>query len=97
MSERCHTARQTCRLRGRVYFNKGRKSLPCLVRDISYEGARIVLSERVKIPDAIELYVPKNRRLVPANVCWCHGDRLGLTFPDVGHVLSKRRRPKGHS
>ena len=28
-----------------VYFNNGRKSLPCLIRDVAYEGARIIIAD----------------------------------------------------
>ena len=39
--------RRRCRLRGRVYFNNGRKSRRCSIRDISYEGARIDLTDPI--------------------------------------------------
>jgi len=86
----------TYRLRGRVYFNDGRKSLPCFIRDIFYEGARIVLPQRTKIPDLIELHVPKKHRVVQASVRWCHGNTLGLAFSDAGHLKPKRSRLNGH-
>jgi len=41
MDERRQSIRQESFLRGRVYFNNGRNSVNCLVRDISYEGTRI--------------------------------------------------------
>jgi hypothetical protein len=28
-----------------VYFNDGRKSLPCLIRDVAYEGAGIMIAD----------------------------------------------------
>jgi len=51
MKERRRSVRQNCRLCGRVYFNVDRKSrsLPCTIRDISYEGARIELLGPVDI------------------------------------------------
>jgi hypothetical protein len=54
MEERRRSVRQKCRLRGRIYFYDGRKSVPCGIRDISYEGARIELLEPIDIPDARE-------------------------------------------
>ena len=41
-------------MRGRVYFNNGRKSLPCLIRDVAYEGARIILTDPADIPNEID-------------------------------------------
>jgi hypothetical protein len=43
MEERRRSIRQKCFMRGRVDFDGGRKSVDCLIRDISYyEGARII-------------------------------------------------------
>ena len=46
MEERRRSVRQNCRLRGRIFFSDGRKSEPCSIRDISYEGARIDLLDQ---------------------------------------------------
>jgi len=85
MEERRWSERQNCRLRGRVYFNDGHKSksLPCGIRDISYEGARIELLDSVDIPNAIDLYVPGKHRLIHASVRWRHGNRIGVAFSSV--------------
>jgi hypothetical protein len=32
-------------------FDSGRKSADCLIRDVCYEGARIIFSDPVNIPD----------------------------------------------
>ena len=80
MRERRRTPRPKCLLRGRIYFNKGRSSIDCLIRDISYEGARVVFSDPVNIPDAVELYIPKHNRTVHALVRWRHADQIGLAF-----------------
>ena len=78
MQERRQTVRQKCRLRGRVYFNDGSKSRRCVIRDMSYEGARIDLIETIDIPDEIELYIPAKKRSMPATVRWRHGNRIGV-------------------
>jgi hypothetical protein len=60
MAKHRRSKRQNCRLRGRVFCNDGHKSksLPCSVRDISYEGARIELLDPVEIPDVIGGVLP---------------------------------------
>jgi len=90
MNERHRSRRQTRYLRGRVYFNNGRKSLPCLIRDVAYEGARIILTDPADIPNEIDLYIPKRKRIAHASVRWRHGDKLGLALFEVGHA---RRSP----
>ena len=83
MEERRRSVRQKCRLRGRIYFYDGRKSVPCGIRDISYEGARIELLEPIDIPDAIDLYIPQKHRTMHASVRWRHGNRIGVSFSSV--------------
>ncbi|HTV36266.1 MAG TPA: PilZ domain-containing protein [Xanthobacteraceae bacterium] len=83
MGERRSSVRQKSFLRGCVYFNKRRNSLDCLIRDISSEGARIIFSDTVNVPDLIELYIPQKEQTVRARVQWRHGDEIGLAFPDA--------------
>ena len=85
MAERRRSVRQNLRLCGRVHFKDGHKwrSLPCTIRDISYEGARIELSDPVEIPDAINLYIPQQHRMLHASVRWRHGNRAGVAFSSV--------------
>ena len=75
--------RQKSFLRGCVYFNKRRSALDCLIRDISSEGARIIFSDTVNVPDVVELYIPQKEQTVRAHVQWRHGDEIGLAFPDA--------------
>jgi hypothetical protein len=83
VEERRRSVRQKCRLRGRIYFYDGRKSVPCGIRDISYEGARIELLEPIDIPDAIDLYIPQKHRTMHASVRWRHANRIGVSFSSV--------------
>jgi PilZ domain len=83
MAERRRSLRQKSFLRGCVYFNKRRNSFDCLIRDMSDEGARIVFSEAVSVPDVVDLYIPQKEQTVRAHVQWRHGDEIGLAFPDA--------------
>jgi hypothetical protein len=83
MGERRRSTRQKSFLRGCVYFNKRRNALDCLIRDISSEGARIIFSGTVNVPDQIELYIPQKEQTLRARVQWRHGDEIGLAFPDA--------------
>lgn len=83
MAERRNSARQKSFLRGCVYFNKRRNAIDCLIRDISDAGARIIFSDTVSIPDAVDLHIPQKEQTVRAHVQWRHGDEVGLAFPDA--------------
>ena len=63
MDERRRSERQRSFLRGRVYFNNGRRSLDC----ISDEGAQIVFPDPVNIPDVVRLAIPKKNRMMDAS------------------------------
>jgi hypothetical protein len=51
MVERRRSVRQKSFLAGCIYFNDRRRSAECLIREISDQGARIVFSRAVNIPD----------------------------------------------
>src|SRR6516225_9496946 len=90
MQEQRRLHSQTMCLRGRVYFNNGRKSQPCLIRDVAYEGARIIVAKSAEIPNEIDLYIPKRKRIAHASVRWRRGKKLGLALFDVGRHVEDR-------
>lgn len=99
MNERRRSPRQC--LRGRVYFNNGRKSRSCVIRDIAYEGARIIVADPADIPNEIDLHIPKRKRIAHASVRWRRGDKLELVLYEMGRrerqsgsraILGARRR-----
>jgi PilZ domain len=91
MEERRRPTRERTYLHGVIYFNNGGESLSCVVRDISYEGARIVIFNAVKVPDEVELHIPERNRLMHATVRWRHGNKIGLSFSEVRHASGKAR------
>ncbi|MFL6797750.1 MAG: PilZ domain-containing protein [Xanthobacteraceae bacterium] len=80
MSERRGSTRQKSFLRGCVYFNNKRSAIDCLVRDVSAEGARLIFSEAVSVPDRIDLHIPQKDETLTAHVEWRHGDEIGVAF-----------------
>jgi len=80
MGERRNSRRLKSFLRGFVYFDKRRGAMSCLVRDLSVEGARIIFSEAVTIPDMTNLHIPQKNHTVRARVTWRRGDEIGLGF-----------------
>jgi hypothetical protein len=78
-------------LPGVIYFNHGRNSLSCVVRDYSYEGARIVIFDPINVPNEVELHIPDRNRLVHATVRWRHGNKIGLAFSEARFASGKAR------
>src|ERR1700728_3524486 len=86
MAERRRSVRKKSFLRGCVYVDKRRGALDCLIRDISEEGARIIFSDAVNVPDMVELYIPQKEQTLRARVQWRHGHEVGLAFPSAGRA-----------
>jgi PilZ domain len=86
MGERRNSRRLKSFLRGFVYFDKRRGAMSCLVRDLSGDGARIIFSEAVTIPDMINLHIPQKNQTLRARVTWRRGDEIGLGFSAANPV-----------
>ena len=80
MSERRGIRRQKSFLHGFIYFDKNRGTMSCLIRDLSDDGARIIFSEMVTIPEHVNLHIPQRDKSVRARVQWRRGDEIGLSF-----------------
>lgn len=80
-SERRRAARQKSFLRGMIYFNNRRSVVDCLIRDISPYGARLIFSDAVTTPDALDLYIPQKEQTLRTHVIWRQGQEVGVAFP----------------
>jgi hypothetical protein len=92
MDERRQLMRQKSFLRGCLYFNNRSTSVDCLIRDISNEGARIIISDSVNIPDVVDFYIPQKEQTVRARVQWRQGYEIGLDFSEA--ALTPTPRPQ---
>jgi hypothetical protein len=80
MGERRGSTRQRSLLKGCIYFNGRLTAIDCLVRDVSSIGARLIFSEAVIVPDAVELSIPQKKRTLAAHVQWRRGQEAGVVF-----------------
>jgi hypothetical protein len=94
MSERRQLPRQKSFLRGCLYFNNGRASATCLIRNISNRGARILISQTLNIPDIVDLYVTQKAQTIRARVEWRRDDELGLCFAEDGNETTDSKEFK---
>ncbi|MCJ2011062.1 PilZ domain-containing protein [Methylobacterium sp. J-076] len=67
-------------LKGRIHFNNGASSIDCLVRDMSAQGARLMLSETATLPEKFDLFIPQKERTYRACLRWRREDGIGVTF-----------------
>jgi uncharacterized small protein (DUF1192 family) len=90
MSERRASRRQKSFLRGVVHFDKQRGGMGCIIRDMSADGARIILSQAVTIPNIIDLEIPQRGQTLRARVQWRRADETGLAFSEAPAAPSPR-------
>jgi hypothetical protein len=96
MNERRTAKRMKSFLRGLIYFDKRRGASSCLIRDMNEEGARIIYSEAITLPDIINLHIPQKEQTLRARVSWRRGDEIGLSFtaeaanlPDASELMQR--------
>jgi hypothetical protein len=94
MQERRRVTRQKSFLRGNIQFNNGRNSADCLIRDISIHGARLIFSDAITPPDAIDLYIPQKEQTFRAHVIWRHGQELGVAFAQAANAAVADHLPE---
>jgi PilZ domain len=80
ITERRSASRQKSFLQGRIFFNNGRTSVDCVIRDISERGARLKFSGMTATPDVVELYIPNKDQSYRATVQWRNADEIGVGF-----------------
>ncbi|MCJ2042687.1 PilZ domain-containing protein [Methylobacterium sp. E-041] len=54
--------------------------IPCVVRDVSKEGARISVSQKEPLTDCLELTLQGSQRSVRMCVVWRRGPFVGLSI-----------------
>ncbi|WP_409567921.1 PilZ domain-containing protein [Methylobacterium sp. E-025] len=57
--------------------------IPCVVRDVSKEGARISVSQREPLSGCVELKLQGSQRSVRMRVMWRDGPFAGLSILNV--------------
>lgn len=80
MQERRKVARTRSYLGGRIAFNQRCSTMDCLLRNVSTEGALLVVSHTAVLPDRFEVTVPRKDRTFPARLAWRREDRAGVAF-----------------
>ena len=77
---------------GMVCFNERHSTLPCAVRDLSEEGARLRLSGSIDAPDTFELFIELDGVWVDCEVVWRSNDEIGVVFTSSKVQASPRRK-----
>jgi hypothetical protein len=69
-------------LKAEIRYNDGMMSTPCVVRDVSEQGARIELPGDITLPNRFDLYIEKKHTTYRVVVRRRNGRELGVAFED---------------
>jgi len=67
---------------GRIAFNNGRSTFDCTVKNLSRQGAKLVVGATIGIPDSFDLVLP-NTAKQPCKVIWRKDREIGVEFVGV--------------
>jgi two-component system cell cycle response regulator len=65
---------------GKIVFADGLRVLDCTIRDMSEEGARLLIANTVGLPDNFQLFEKASGMLYPASIAWRQQNAVGVHF-----------------
>ena len=83
MEERRRAQRHRTLKAGRIVIDQNSSALDCIVRNLSSNGALLLVSS-LAVPDRFELLFSANRARHECRVAWRAMDRVGVEFKQAG-------------
>jgi two-component system cell cycle response regulator len=80
MDDKRKIARRRVLKVGKIVFADAIRVLDCTIRDLSGEGARLIVGNTVGVPDTFQLFEKSTGKLYPATVIWRQNDAVGVKF-----------------
>lgn len=80
MIERRKVPRQRSYMGGVLAFNRRWSTMECLVRDISPEGARLIVGSTSILPDELDLTIKQRERSYRVRLAWRDAEQAGVSF-----------------
>lgn len=80
MLDRRRTERTRTYLGAQIAFNQRSCVMDCLVRNFSEEGAKLVFSNTVTVPQEFDLSIPKQERTFRVRMVWRRADEAGVAI-----------------
>jgi len=80
MLDRRQNGRNKVIFGGIAAINETGSTVDCVVRNISDRGACVELDHATKLPDEINLAIPRKGRSFLARMIWRQANRVGLAF-----------------
>jgi len=78
--ERRRSPRQRSFLGASLQVGPGESTTTCLVRNVGSDGAKLMVSAAVPVPDVFPVTIDVRRETRTANLVWREGDAIGVSF-----------------
>lgn len=67
-----------------ILFDNSSSGIPCVIRDLSTQGARLLVANPIGVPDRFDLRMDQTGVRHSSKVAWRSADRIGVKFLDCG-------------
>jgi PilZ domain-containing protein len=94
MDEKRKIARRRVLKEGKIVFADGMRVIDCTIRDMSDNGARLLIANSVGVPETFHLFEKSSGMVYPATVVWRQPRAIGIKFdgpPTSIHDAANRR------
>ena len=80
MDDKRKTPRRRVLKEGKIVFADGLRVIDCTIRDMSENGARLLIANTLGLPDTFRLYEKSSGLLYPASIAWRQSNAIGVHF-----------------
>ncbi|HEY7247173.1 MAG TPA: PilZ domain-containing protein [Xanthobacteraceae bacterium] len=80
MQERRHNHRLRTLRAGKILFNNKSSVIDCTVRNLSRQGACLIVTSVVGVPPAFDLLIEGEPTTRPCNMVWHAPNKIGIEF-----------------
>jgi hypothetical protein len=80
MDEKRKSPRRRVLKEGKIIFADGLRVIDCTIRDMSQEGARLLIASTLGVPDTFHLFEKSTGLVYPATIAWRQASSVGVKF-----------------
>ena len=80
MDDRRKVPRRRVLKEGMIVYADGLRVFDCTIRDISENGARLLIANTVGLPDKFQLFEKSSGLLYPTTIVWRQANAIGVQF-----------------
>jgi hypothetical protein len=94
MDDKRKIARRRVLKEGKIIYADGMRVIDCTIRDMSDNGARLLIANSVGVPETFHLFEKSSGMVYPATVIWRQPSAVGVKFdgaPTSIHDAANRR------